>query len=311
VTGGLPPVAPLGAVQFLTRIPVRLRSAPDLAACVPWFPVVGALIGAAVGAVAVGAMEILPTPVAAAVAIVAGMLITGAFHEDGLADSADALGGMTPERRREILKDSRHGSYGVAALCSTIVLRILCVASLGPAAAFTGLVAAHTLGRGAAVAAMTVARPAPHEGLGADYTRTLSRPSALVGVLAAIAIAALVSGWWAGAFTVAVAIGTLAIIRLAHRAFEGISGDLLGAIEQIGECLVLIVASGLAMHHLAGGACRGGVLVPPGPGLASLAACEFPPPSPKSSAVSRWARPTSSLACRVAPSPSYSASTTP
>lgn len=239
----------LAATQFLTRVPIRLRTAPDLAAAVAWFPVVGALIGAAVGLVAAGLMEVVPVSVAAAVAIIVAMLITGAFHEDGLADTADALGGMTPERRREILKDSRHGSYGVAAMCSTIVLRILCVASLGPATAFAGLVAAHTLGRGAAVAAMMTARPAPHEGLGADYTRTLSRRSAAQGVLAALALGALVSGWWLGPLALATAIGAAAVVRLAHRAFGGISGDLLGAVEQVGECLVLIVVSALAMHH--------------------------------------------------------------
>jgi len=239
----------LAAAQFLTRVPIRLRTAPDLAAAVPWFPVVGALIGAAVGLVAAGLTEVVPASVAAAVAIIVGLLITGAFHEDGLADTADALGGMTPERRREILKDSRHGSYGVAAMCTTILLRIICVASLGPAAAFAGLVAAHTLGRGAAVAAMVAGRPAPHEGLGADYTRVLSPRSAAVGVLAALAIGALVSGWWVGPLAFTVALGAAAVIRLAHRAFGGISGDLLGAVEQVGECLVLIVVSGLALHH--------------------------------------------------------------
>jgi len=239
----------LAAAQFLTRVPIRLRTAPDLAAAVPWFPVVGALIGAAVGLVAAGLMEVVPASVAAAVAIIVGLVLTGAFHEDGLADTADALGGMTPERRREILKDSRHGSYGVAAMCTTIVLRIVCVASLGPAAAFAGLVAAHALGRGAAVAAMVIGRPAPHEGLGADYTRVLARRSAAVGVLAALAIGALVSGWWVGPLAFAVALGAAAVIRLAHRAFGGVSGDLLGAVEQVGECLVLIVVSGLALHH--------------------------------------------------------------
>jgi adenosylcobinamide-GDP ribazoletransferase len=134
-------------------------------------------------------------------------------------------------------------------MCSTIVLRIVCVASLGPAAAFAGLVAAHTLGRGAAVGAMATARSAPHEGLGADYTRVLSRRSAAVGVLAALALSALVSGWWVGPLAFAAAVGAVGVVRLAHRAFDGISGDLLGAVEQVGECLVLIVVTGLALHH--------------------------------------------------------------
>ena len=105
VNDGLPTWGALGAAQFLTRIPIRLRAAPDLAKAVPWFPVIGALIGATIGGVAAGLMELTPPAVAATVAVLLGIIVTGAFHEDGLADTADAMGGWTPERRREILKD--------------------------------------------------------------------------------------------------------------------------------------------------------------------------------------------------------------
>ncbi|HYN33074.1 MAG TPA: adenosylcobinamide-GDP ribazoletransferase [Ilumatobacteraceae bacterium] len=239
----------LGAAQFLTRVPIRLRDAPDLTASVPWFPVVGALIGAFVGAVAAGMMELVPAPVAAAVAVIVGVLLTGAFHEDGLADTADAMGGWTPERRREILKDSRHGSYGVAAMCATIVLRILCVAALSPAVAFAGLIAAHTLGRGAAVGVMGTVRSVPEDGLGADYTRTLARSSPVVGVLAALVITTVATGWWVAPLALAAGIGATVVTWVAQRAFGGISGDILGAVEQVGECLVLIVVTGLALRH--------------------------------------------------------------
>ena len=245
----LPPIAPLGAVQFLTRIPIRLRAAPNLAACVPWFPVVGGAIGALIGALVAGLMEVVPSTVAAAIGIVVGVLITGAFHEDGLADTADALGGWTPEQRREILKDSRHGSYGVAAMCSTIVIRIVCVASLGPAAAFAGLVAAHTLGRGAAVAVMGTASPVPTKGLGADYARGLRPLPTLLGVAAALIIAAGATGWWVVPLATVAGLGAAGVAALGRRAFGGVSGDLLGAVEQVGESLVLIVVTGLALRH--------------------------------------------------------------
>ena len=239
----------LGATQFLTRIPIRLESAPNMAASVPWFPVVGALIGATIGAVAAGMMELVPASVAAAVAVIFGVALTGAFHEDGLADTADALGGWTQEQRREILKDSRHGSYGVAALCATIVLRILCVATLNPAAAFGGLVAAHTLGRGAAVGVMGAFRQAPEPGLGADYSRSLTLRAAFTGVTVAISITLLATGWWTAPLVAITALGALVVALVARSAFGGISGDILGAVEQVGECLVLIVVSGLALHH--------------------------------------------------------------
>ncbi len=244
----MPPLGFLGAFQFLTRVPIRLRTAPDLATCVPWFPVVGAVIGAAVGGAAAGLDHLVPAAVAAAVAVMFGVMITGAFHEDGLADTADAMGGWNPERRREILKDSRHGSYGVAAMVGTILVRVVCVASLGPAAAFAGLVAAHTLGRGAAVGVMAIAPPVPVDGLGADYSRTLGPARAAVGVGAALALAALAVGWWVAPLAGAVALGALIVSAIAVRAFGGVSGDILGAVEQVGECLVLIVVSGLALR---------------------------------------------------------------
>ncbi|HZB40216.1 MAG TPA: adenosylcobinamide-GDP ribazoletransferase, partial [Ilumatobacter sp.] len=121
----------LGAVQFLTRIPVRTRAAVPHDRVLPWLPFVGALIGAFVGGVAAALAELVPAAVAATAAVVAGLLITGAFHEDGLADIADAFGGgITRERRFQILKDPRHGTYGVAALCSSVVLRVVTAASI-------------------------------------------------------------------------------------------------------------------------------------------------------------------------------------
>jgi adenosylcobinamide-GDP ribazoletransferase len=245
---GLPGL--IAAVQFLTRVPVRGRHAPDVAAATPWFPVAGALIGAFVGGVAVGLGEVAPRSVAAAVAVLAGVLVTGAFHEDGLADTADALpGGWTVERRLEILDDPRHGSYGVAALCGSIVLRVVSVAALGPAAAFAGLVAAHALGRGAAVGVMGAAPVARPNGLGADYARSVSGQRAAVGAIVAVAIAVIATGWWSAILAVTGAVAALVVTWMAIRAIGGVTGDVLGAIEQAAECTVLVAVAALSQHH--------------------------------------------------------------
>ncbi len=246
---GRRPIGFLAAVQFLTRIPIRLRTAPDLGRAVPWFPVVGALIGLSTGAVAAGLIELVPATVAAAVAVLSGVVITGAFHEDGLADTADALAGTTPERRREILQDSRHGTYGVAALSGSIVLRIVCVASLGPAHAFAALVTAHSLARGAAVATMALAPPVPTAGLGADSMRSVSPAGAAAGVAIAVAAGAAATGWWVVPLGGGAIGGAVLVALPVRRLFGGVSGDILGAVEQVVECIVLVVASGLAMHH--------------------------------------------------------------
>lgn len=240
----------LGAIQFLTRVPVRLSAPADHARVVPWFPIVGALIGATVGAVAAGLSELVPVAVAAAVAVMTGLLITGAFHEDGLADIADAFGGgWTVERRLEILKDPRHGTYGVAALSGSIVLRVVCAASItSPAAVFVAFVGAHSIGRAAAVVAMKSAPPAVESGLGVTAATSLEPLPTSVGLAAGFGLVALVAGWWVLPFVGAAILGTAAVVVLAVRKIGGIAGDVLGAVEQIVECLVLVVAAGLAMR---------------------------------------------------------------
>ena len=241
----------LAAIQFLTRIPIRLRREPDVAAGVRWFPIVGALIGAAVGGISAGLWYWVPPLVAAAVAVTLGVLITGAFHEDGLADVADAFaGGTTIERRLEILKDSRHGSYGVAALCGSIVVRIVSLGSIpGPATMFASAVAAHAIARGAAVGLMGAAPLATHRGLGADYGQAATRGTAITAVLLGLAIGGVAVGWWVAALAFVVVVSIAVTRWLSMRKIGGISGDVLGTCEQVAECLCLVVLAGLATHH--------------------------------------------------------------
>jgi len=241
----------LAALQFLTRVPIRLRKEPSLSRTVAWFPLAGALIGAAVGGVAAGTWQLTPPLVAAAVAVTVGLLITGAFHEDGLGDVADAFGGgWTVERRLEILKDSRHGTYGVAAICASIVVRIVSLGSLpGPAVMFAAAVAAHTMGRVAAVGLAGTMRLATHSGLGADYGRSTSPARALVGTMSGVAVTAAAVGWWAGPLVIGTLVAAAATGQLARRKIGGISGDVLGAAEQVAEVVSLVIVTALAAHH--------------------------------------------------------------
>lgn len=240
----------LGAIQFLTRVPLRLPAPVDHAHVVPWFGVVGVLIGSVVGGVAAGLTELVPVPVAASIAVASGLLFTGAFHEDGLADVADAFGGgWTVERRLEILKDPRHGTYGVAALTTSVVLRVVAAATIvAPAALFVSFLAAHTLGRCAAVAAMRSAPPATDSGLGVDAAASMRPLNTAVGIGVGVAVVSVAGGWWTVPFLVATAVGVAAVVALAVRKIGGLAGDVLGAVEQVVECLVLVVASGLAMR---------------------------------------------------------------
>ena len=235
----------LGAVSFLTRVPTGTgpKRPAELARFVPWFPLVGALVGAAVGGLYAGMSVLLPPLVAAAVAVTAGVAITGAFHEDGLGDTADAfLGGRDREDTVRILKDPRLGTFGVLAVSASLLLRVAAVAALPPAAALAALPAAHALSRAATVGVMAAVPPAAEQGLGAAYVRALGGRQALLGIAIGVVIAAALLRVWALPAAALAAVAAAALGRLAHRRIGGVSGDVLGAVQQAGETLTLLVA---------------------------------------------------------------------
>ena len=235
----MPPVQPIRdlrvALGFLTRIPVGDVSRGgtarvQLASAVPWFPFVGAGVGLAHAGVWRGLVEVTSPLVAASVATAVALLITGAFHHDGLADIADAFGGgWTAEQRFEILKDSRLGTYGTSALAMALIIEVASVASLDPNQGFGAIIAAHVLGRAFALAAMVVA-PVGGDGLGASYTKDLSTPLVAVGIAVGIAIAAVASPVLV-VWPLLAALGmSAAVVVLAVRKIGGVTGDVLGAI---------------------------------------------------------------------------------
>jgi adenosylcobinamide-GDP ribazoletransferase len=181
-------------------------------------------------------------------------LITGAFHEDGLADVADAFGGGWTVERDWRSSRTRHGSYGVAALCSSIVVRIVCLGSLpGPAAMFASAIAAHTVARGAAVGLMGFAPMASSAGLGVDYGQTTTPRRAIIAVVSSLALGAVAVGWWIGPLALVMIVSIVSVRWLAMRKIGGISGDVLGTCEQVAECLCLVVLTGWPRTTNSGG----------------------------------------------------------
>lgn len=229
-----------------------------MSAAVPWFPAVGLLLGLLQGALYVGLHEIT-TPVLAAVlssAVIAQ--ITGAFHHDGLADMADAFGGgWTKEQRLIIMEDSRLGTYGVVALLFVIVAEIAALSALTGWTALAGTVVAHTISRAVASFMMVTAPPARASGLGVDYLVGLSRPAVLGTSVAAAALVAVLFGIVAlPILFAAYAAGSL-IVGLAMSKIGGISGDVLGAIQQVSKIAILVVVVIAAELALEPGALTG------------------------------------------------------
>jgi adenosylcobinamide-GDP ribazoletransferase len=221
----------------------------DIARAVPWFPIVGGLIGLAVAGVYAPAATILPPAAAAALALGAGLLLTGAFHEDGLGDVADAFGGgATRDDVVRILHDPRQGTFGVAAITISLVARVASISALGPWQAVAAIPAAHALSRAAATGLMAVAKPASGEGLGASYVRALRRGTAVAGTLSGIAVAALLTGLWALPGAGLAAAAALVVGALARRKLGGISGDVLGAVQQVVEIAVLALAAAVVTN---------------------------------------------------------------
>jgi adenosylcobinamide-GDP ribazoletransferase len=239
------------AITFLTRIPIGDGKKPNVEGAPAWFPIVGLLIGAACGGVFAGGSWLVGPLPGAALAIGFGALVTGAFHQDGLADTADAFGGgWTVEQRLEIFKDSHHGTYGVMSLVIVVALQITALSTLGMRAGLMALVAAHSLGRCGAVALMVLLPSARTEGLGASLgakvsKRGLRASTAFVTVLVGISAGRSLSG----IVVLIAAFTALAITAiLSKRKIGGVVGDVLGAAEQIVETAVLLTAASLAAH---------------------------------------------------------------
>jgi len=224
----------LTAIALLTRIPVKAEFSRAAQAC--WaYPLAGipvALLASALVGVALWLG--ISAPLAAGLWIAATVVLTGAMHEDGLADCADGFwGGFEKSRRLEIMKDSQIGSYGVLALVLSVGLRWLAVASLLASGSWVWpLLALEVLSRSVIPALMHALPHARQSGL----SHAQGRPSLNAAALAAglgFGIALLCLGWVAIKLALLMAIGSIALGTLAQRKIGGQTGDVLGASQQL------------------------------------------------------------------------------
>jgi adenosylcobinamide-GDP ribazoletransferase len=230
----------VGAFMLLTRLPVgslSRRAVPPGETAWAW-PLAGAAIGSIGAAIYWGARAIgLPSALAAIWSVAATVLATGGLHEDGLADTADGLGGgRTRERKLDIMRDSRIGGFGALALILSVATRVTALALLGsPLAVAAAWLCAAVAGRAAMLALLLALKPARPDGLAAPLGDT-PKPRAIAGLALAALVVVLPGGLAALA---AAALATLAIGRIAHRQIGGYTGDILGAAEQLAECAAL------------------------------------------------------------------------
>ncbi|MEI8394159.1 MAG: adenosylcobinamide-GDP ribazoletransferase [Rhodospirillaceae bacterium] len=234
------------AAVFLTRLPVPPPEpyTPELfGRAFGWFPLIGAGLGLAAG-ILYGLLGWFGVPVPVVAVLIVALLIgvTGALHEDGLADTADGLGGGGDrERKLDIMRDSRIGVYGCLALVLCVGLRIAVLASLsGTRAAIVALVVSATLSRAAMVVMSYRLPPARTDGLSATLG-TPPRNALLIALGSAIGIAALFLGMKALPVLAIAAAATFGMMRLATHHVGGRTGDLVGATQQVVELAMLVL----------------------------------------------------------------------
>ena len=232
----------VAAFQFLTRLPMpRIAfDAGSLARSVKFFPLVG--LGVGTGAALLHwALAPHMTPVVEAwVMLTYLVLITGCFHEDALADVADSLGAWTRERRLEIMRDSRIGSYGAAALVLSIAGRLLLLRSLPAGRLAAYVIVAQVLCRWSTLPLSYFLPAVQGTGQGARIARLSSRSSLLLGSTFSVAVAVVALHRAAVAPLVVVAVLTAAGGWFFMRRLGGITGDCFGAVNQMTEIAVYV-----------------------------------------------------------------------
>lgn len=232
------------AFGLLTRLPVAAAS--PAGSCWAW-PVVGGVVNALAAACGVLLADIgLPAGFAAVCVLAAAILLTGGLHEDGLADTADGFwGGRTTERRLEIMKDSRIGSYGVLALVLSLMARATLIAGLlaGGDALFA-LIVAGSLSRAVLPGVMAALPFARNGGLAASIGRP-GKAVAIVSMAVGAVIAFGLCGMPGVAATLAAAAAALVVAILARIKIGGQTGDVLGASQQLAEITALATLSTL------------------------------------------------------------------
>lgn len=235
---------PLVALSFLTVVPVPPRllkgAAFDLGRAAGWFPLAGGAVGALAGGVAAGLRVPLGAAPSAVLAVVSGVLLTGGLHQDGLADSADALGARGGSLRRlDAMRDSAVGAFGVLALVLWALLLVSVLSALPAARVLRTLVAAGAAGRLAIIVHRLAAPPARRDGLGAALAPR--RAATALGTLLTAGICLLSVGPARSALVLALCLASGVLTgRLARRGAGGSTGDTLGAAAALTEVVVCL-----------------------------------------------------------------------
>lgn len=238
----------LAAFQFLTIFPAvvkRMFTSQEMGRAVGWFPLVGAALGFTLYGINHLASLIFPPMVAAALTLIAWIAFTRFFHLDGFMDSLDGLfGGWTPERRLEIMKDSRMGAFGTIGGILVLLTKFAALSSM--LSLFPSIMLAATLGRWASPLVIYAFPYAREDGLGIEMKRSVTIREIIIATLIAGITSWFVFGWLGFAFMLGAALIAFLTAAYAMRLLPGLTGDIYGAVTTLVEMLTLLAFTAIS-----------------------------------------------------------------
>ncbi|MCX6007757.1 MAG: adenosylcobinamide-GDP ribazoletransferase [Chloroflexi bacterium] len=244
------------AVRFLTVFPVppSKKDVPlMIGRSIPFFPVVGLLIGVILAGLYFVLRIVLPLPIVGAILVACLAVITGAHHLDGLIDTCDAMvAGKTTEQRLNIMSDTRVGAFGVTGICLLLLLKYASVISAVGLAPF---VIFPVVSRWAVGGAILIFPSARNEGMGFAAKSSASWPGFIFATAIALLISIIVTGLIEGPVLMISLFALILCLGLClSRLYGGLTGDCYGALIEIGEALALLLTIALAtlIHHVPG-----------------------------------------------------------
>ena len=230
------------AMRTLTAVPVPGQDAKNFASSLYFFPVVGLLVGWAVG----GAVYLVDSysgwkELAAIVGVLVSVRATGCLHVDGLADVCDSFGSRSREKRLAIMKDSSSGVYGVVGIVFSLLLKYLCVMRLDGRELLVALPVVFVVSRAAQVVVMSGMPYARPEGTARAFVNGAASRHGVVAILIA-GVYAFCMTWFMGLAIVGLAMVIAALVRVwARRAFGGVTGDVIGFTNELVEIALLVL----------------------------------------------------------------------
>jgi adenosylcobinamide-GDP ribazoletransferase len=245
----------LTALRFLTvfRIPGgRTETAGDMGKSTVWFPIVGLIIGAILALMNWVFSLFLYPAVTSGLTIVLLVVITGAMHLDGFADTCDGLAGNKPaEERWKVMHDSRNGAFGITGMILLLLMKFLLLNSIPQALIAPILVLMPVIGRWTMVYALAMYPYARNEGLGKAFKDGVTRMRLLIATITTLGLTVFLAWWGDVDYYYIVGFGVMVVIWILivaisayfRRKFAGLTGDTYGAINELAETGVLLIAS--------------------------------------------------------------------